>query len=153
MLEHLYEQLERVLSKRGEIADVLLCTERSVYEEDEQLEMKLYVSAGESGQPAAVIHLFPLDEHTCEVEVEITYDQINGQGRESSTLWAQAQEIVPEISFSEKKRYITADRLVEHELTLDFHFILSRPQDQEEERHMEQTLRRFADDLTHLLRL
>ncbi|NGQ95376.1 hypothetical protein G3578_09430 [Brevibacillus sp. SYP-B805] len=153
MIERCYEWLEALLSRHGEITHVRLCTERSWEETDEQLEMILYFSAGEEVHPIAAIHLFPLDELTCEVEVEITFDQMNGGQRDARMLWQQAQEIVQEVSLTERKRFLSPERLAEHELVLDYHFMLSMPQSEEEDERLLQTLQCFAEDVGRLVQL
>lgn len=154
MFEQLYEQLDTLLSRHGIITNVLLKSERSLLAEEELLQMELYFAAADQEHlPLASIHLFPLDEGTCEVEVEITFDQINQQARESAFLWEQARSIVEEISLSEKKRFLAADRVAEHLLVLDYHFLVSLPQTEKEAASFLQTLTHFAADLGKLVRL
>lgn len=154
MFEHLYEQLDSLLSRHGMIINVLLKSERSLIEDDEQLQMELIFAASEEESlPLASIHLFPLAEDICEIEVEITFDQLGGQAKETASLWLQAKSIVAEISLSEKKRFLSAEQLAEHQLVLDYHFVLPLPKSGQETAPYLDTLARFAADLGRLVRL
>jgi len=154
MFEQLYEQLDSLLSPHGIITNVLLKSERSLLEEEEQLQMELYFAAGEEEDlPLATIHLFPIDEEACEIEVEISFDLRTQQMRETSLLWQQAQSIVEEISLTEKKRYLSAEQIAEHLLILDYHFVVTMPQNEQEATAFVETLARFATDLGKLVRL
>lgn len=153
MLEQLYEHLDALLAEHGEIINVLLHSERSLFLEEETLQMELYFSSSDKdGLPLATIHLFPIDEETCEVEVEIRYDQLQEE-RDPATLWRQAQAIVAEVSYSENKRYLNPEQLAEHTLQLDYHFVLSLPRNEQEAEEINQLLGRFAIDLGKLVRL
>jgi hypothetical protein len=154
MLDVFIENLDQHLSQRGVITNLILRTERSLYEDKETREIELYFAESETAdaldQPLALIHLFPLDQQgTCEIEVELQFHEREETGR----LWEEARKIVPEISLTEKRRYISFDRLVERSVVLDYHFVLSLPETEEEERVFAETWGRFADDLAALLRL
>ncbi|WP_134686442.1 hypothetical protein [Brevibacillus migulae] len=154
MFEQLYEQLDALLSQHGIMTNVLLKSERSLLEEEEQLQMELYFAASDDEDlPLATIHLFPIDEETCEIEVEISFDQQTRQLREAAMLWQQAQSIVAEISMTEKKRYLSAEQIAEHLLILDYHFVVTMPQNEQDRSAFVDTLARFATDLGKLVRL
>lgn len=154
MLEVFIEKLDQHLSQRGVITNLLLRSEHSLYDDQETREIELVFAESESAeafnQPFASIHLFPLDQQgTCEIEVELQFQEREETGR----LWEEARKIVPEISLTEKRRYICPERLVETSIVLDYHFVLSLPETDEEERVFTETLRRFAADLASLIRL
>lgn len=154
MLEVFIEKLDQHLSERGVITNVILRTEHSLYEDEESREIELIFAEAEAvdalQQPLAQIHLFPLDQHgTCEIEVELQFAARQEPGR----LWEEARKIVPEISLTEKRRYISPERMVEESVVLDYHFVLSLPETEEEERVFADTLGRFAADLAALIRL
>jgi len=156
MLDVFVEQLESHLLQYGVIPDAWLRSERSLYDERESREIELVFALAEEGhQPVAAIHLFPLEEgELIELEVEITFDQLQGQKRDADRLWQKASAMIPEISYSEKRRYLSPGELAEHQLVLDYHFLLQVPQSSPDENHLfTETLARFSADLAALLRL
>jgi hypothetical protein len=156
MFQPFIEALDQHLSRHGVITDVVLRTERSLLEEEDSREVTLFFAAtdAEPDKPVAAVHLFlPGAGTTCELEVEI---ELAGEPRspeEMSRLWAEAQAIVPELSLSEKRRYLSPERLAEFTVTLDYHFLLEWPRTEADEAVFRQTLERFAADLGRLLRL
>lgn len=155
MLDVVVEQLESHLRQHGVIPDALLRSERSLYDDGESREIELVFALADDGnQPVATIHLFPLeDSGLVELEVEITYDQLQGQQRAADRLWHAASAIVREVSYTEKRRYLAPGELAEHQLVLDYHFHLYVPQSPAEAQTLDETLSRFAADLAALLRL
>jgi hypothetical protein len=154
VLQLMVEELNEHLSGHGMITDVILRSDQSLVEEEEQREVIIsFAASEEEGAAVASIHLFlPADEESCEVEVEVEYSG----GREQaqiSHLWAQARGIVPEVSLTEKSRYLEPGKKVESTLLLDYHFVIARPITEEEAGHFTSTLERFASDLGKLVRL
>jgi hypothetical protein len=154
MLDVFLEHLDQHLSRHGVITDVVLRTERSLAEEEGTREVALFFTASETelDKPVATVHLFPLDERkTCELEVEIEF--VRKETLDVQQLWRRAQERVAEISLTEKKRYLSPERLAESSVVLDYHFLLELPETQAEEEQFHRTLERFAADLGQLIRL
>lgn len=153
MLDRFIEAMDEHLSQYGVITNVVLRTERSLLEEAETNEIEMYfaATAEETSGPLAVIHLFPLgEEGVCEIEVEISF---TAGAEEAAAIWQQAKKVVEEISLTEKRRYISPERLVESQVVLDYHFIVSLPASVEEEERFHQTWARFAKDLGQLVSL
>ncbi|MFY0545300.1 hypothetical protein [Brevibacillus sp. H7] len=155
MLDVLLQHLDEFLSRHGVITNVVLRTERSLLEEEEGTrEVALYFAASEEelDKPVATLHLFPLDEqNTFELEVEIEFARNDEE--EVNQLWLASQKIVPEVSLTEKKRYLSPGRLAESSIILDYHFLLDLPKANQDEQVLRQTLERFAADLGKLIRL
>jgi len=156
MLEVLLQRLDECLSRHGVITNVVLRTERSLFDEEEgNREVALFFSAyatEEADNPVATVHLFPLDEQNiCEVEVEIEF--VRMEPTDVPQLWKKVQERAAEISLTEKKRYLAPDRMAEYHVILDYHFIVELPQTQEEEEQFQHMLEQFAADLGQLVRL
>jgi hypothetical protein len=155
MLDMLVERLEQHLSRAGEVTDVLLKTERSVFADEGTHEVELYFAekAEEWSKPLATVHLYPLDADTCEVEVEVQYVQEGGRYETPAVLWQQARQVVEEISLTEKRRYISPERLVETAFVLDYHVILVLPQAEAEADRLNRQLEQLAQQLGALVRL
>jgi len=156
MLEVLLQRLDECLSRHGVITNVVLRTERSLFDEEEgNREVALFFSASateEAENPVATVHLFPLDEQNiCEVEVEIEF--VRMEPTDVPQLWKKAQEWATEISLTEKKRYVAPDRMAEYDVILDYHFMVELPQTREEEEQFQHMLEQFAADLGQLVRL
>jgi len=156
MLQYLTEQLNGLLSEQGVITDIVLRSERSLLEDTEIREIMLtFMEEETEGKPAATIHLFLMpDEESCEVEVEMEWsgslsDEVKFH------IWEQAKCIVPEISLSEKKRFLEREQLAEQSIVLDYHFLVQMPASGSEEAVQEwnDLLDRFAKDLGKLVRL
>lgn len=156
MLDRFMEALDEHLSQHGIITNVILRTERSLFDETETNQIEFYFGLNDedSTKPFATIHLFPLGQAgTCEIEVEINYPDLNDETNGPAMIWEKAKKVVEEISLAEKRRYTSPERLVESHFLLDYHFIVSLPQTTEEEEMFHQTWDRFAKDLAQLVSL
>jgi len=156
LLNVFVELFDKHLSQAGVITNLLLKSEHSVFEDDEKQEVELYFAAKGEGwdEPIAVIHFYPLpDEQLCEIEMEVEFKQEEGKYLEADVLWKQAQSIVEDISFTEKRRFITPNRLVEVAFVMDFHLIVAVPQSEEETTALDQQIAQIAQKLGALVRL
>lgn len=156
MLEWLIERLEEHLLQHGVIVNIVLRTERSLFEEEGTREVTLYFAASDDqpDKPVVAIHLFPLDEEgMSEVEVEIEYTEHADQQGDGRRLWEQAKDIVANISWTQKQRYLAPGQLAESRVILDYHFLLDAPHTEAEEQQLKLTIERFAADLGQLVRL
>ncbi len=152
MLERLVQALERYLHQEGVVADILLKSEQSVYDAGEQHEIELrFVKSEESENPVAHIHLFPIDDTTCELEVEVCFKAGDDLTGGLAALWEQAKQVVEGISITEKRRFVGSDKLVETEWIVDYFFHLNTEQSKEEE--IQQMLARCASEIGRLVRL
>ncbi|KQL43851.1 hypothetical protein AN963_20480 [Brevibacillus choshinensis] len=154
MLQFMVEQLNEQLSLHGTIVDVILRSDQSLVEEEEIREVILtFTEAEDEGKPVATIHLFELaEENSCEVEVEVEYP--GAQSAElTSHLWEQAKRLVPEISLTEKRRFLEPKKPAQETRTLDFHFVVEQPLTEEELQQFTSTLERFSADLGKLVRM
>jgi hypothetical protein len=155
MLQYLTEQMNELLSEQGVITDVVLHSKRSLIEDEETREISLtFMEQEKEGKSTtATIHLFLLpDDSSCEVEVEIEC-AITPAEEEMIRVWRQAKEVIPEISLTEKKRYLEVGKQADTSMMLDYHFIVEMPESEEAEEELHATLQRFATDLGKLIRL
>ncbi|QRG66053.1 hypothetical protein [Brevibacillus choshinensis] len=154
MLQFMVEQLNEQLSQHGTLIDVILRSDQSLVEEEEIREIILtFAGAEEEGKPVATIHLFELaEENSCEVEVEVEYAGARTAAHVSQ-LWEHARMLIPEISLTEKRRYIEPDKPAQEVQVLDYHFVVQEPGTKEEAEAFADTLERFAADLGKLVRL
>ncbi len=152
MLKWLAEQLQEQLLAAGAIVNLLVRHERSLFDDHEQEEVTLVFAESEESEegPTATIHLFPLDETTCEIEVELAY--LN-RAESGADLWRRARKIVAEVSYTEKRRFLSPDQPAESSLTLDYHFVVTQPRTEAEASELIGRLRRFSADLAALVRL
>ncbi|MGC5326687.1 hypothetical protein [Brevibacillus sp. SYSU BS000544] len=151
MLEKLIQELEQLLLQEGVVANILLKSEQSVYDAGEQHEVELqFVPRDEIENPLARVHFFPIDETTCELEVEVHYLSQEGIVRETASLWESAKQIVESVSITEKRRYISTDKTAEVEHILDYFFILNLEMPEEE---IHQLLSKCASEVNQLTRL
>ncbi|GAA4703300.1 hypothetical protein [Brevibacillus fulvus] len=154
MWEPLLEKLDQHLSQHGVITNLILRTERSLFEEEETREMELYFAAmadNEAGQPYATLHLFPVADTMVEIEVELAFTIADAGKAEIAALWNKAREIVAEIAWTEKNRYLAPDQLVERTVVFDYHFVVDVSETAQ--RELEPLFARFAQDLAKLLQL
>ncbi|MDF2682460.1 MAG: hypothetical protein K0R47_3650 [Brevibacillus sp.] len=154
MLQFMVEHLNEHLSLHGTIVDVILRSDQSLVEEEEIREVILTFSDVEDdGKPVATIHLFELaEENSCEVEVEVEY-RGHMSAEQTSHLWEQAKRLVPEISLTEKRRFLEPEKPAQETRTLDYHFVVEQPLTEEAVQHFSSTLERFAADLGKLVRM
>lgn len=155
MLEQLIEQLEQQLSLHGEIVEVIMRTEQSLLAEEETHEVEVLFAENEEAaqerKPMAAIHVFPLEKGLYEVEVEVTYDCLQTQV-DPQQLLARAQQVVAEITLTEKRRFLEPGKLGELVAVLAFHFVLEMTNKQKEPQN--QTLvAQWAKDTGRLLHL
>jgi len=157
VLQYLVEQLNEHLSLHGTIMDVTLRSDQSLVEEEEIREVILsFAEAEAEGKPQATIHLFELgDGNSCEVEVEVEYGACGEaeQTERTDSFWEQARALVPEISLTEKRRYVEPGLSAQAALMLDYHFVVAQPQTEAEQQRLTHALERFAADLGKLVRL
>lgn len=155
MLDQLIEQLEQQLSQHGEIIEVIMRTEQSLLAEQVSHEVELLFAENEDaiqdGKPTAVIHVFPLEKGLYEVEVEVTYDCLQ-TGMESERLLAAAQQVIAEITLTEKRRFLEPGSQVERLAILSFHFVLELAMEQDEGQY-QALLGQWAKDTGKLIRL
>lgn len=156
MLQYLTEQLNGLLSEQGVITDIVLRSERSLVEETEIREITLtFMEEETESKPVATIHLFLMpDEESCEIEVEIEWSGALSDEAKFH-IWEQAKAVVPEMAFSEKKRFLEREHAIEQSIVLDYHFLVEMPESGSEEAALEwnNLLDRFAEDLGKLVRL
>lgn len=154
MLQIMVEQLNEQLSLHGTIVDVILRSDQSLVEEEETREVILtFTEVEEEGKAVATIHLFEWAEETCcEIEVEVEYSG-SPSAEQTSQLWEEAKRLVPEISLTEKRRFLAPDKPAQETRILDFHFVVEQPLTEEEVQQFSSTLKRFAADLGKLVRL
>lgn len=154
MLSYLVQHISEYLSSHGTVIDVILRSDQSLVEEEEMREVLLsFAVSEEEGHPVATIHLVELADERCEVEVEVEFPVDHADSEAGSRLWKRAKEIVSEISFTEKCRYLEPEQPPQTGWMLDYHFILEQPGNAEEEQRLADTLRRFSADLGKLVRL
>ncbi|WP_139491262.1 hypothetical protein [Brevibacillus dissolubilis] len=155
MMDVLVSKLDEKLSQHGMITSLLAKTETDVFHGEEHHEVEMYFAESEEAwdKPVATIHLFPLEDTACEVEVEIEYPQEEGRYEDAQALWAKARELVAEASLTEKRRYIEVGELVEASIVLDYHFVVQIPRTEEEDQQTDEMLSKFAADLGQLVRL
>lgn len=153
MLQFMVEKLNQHLSAHGVISDIVLRSDHSLMEETEGQEVIVTFSEAEDEKrPTATIHLFMVDEESCEVEVEIDFPY-SLEGEQAQALWSQARSVVAECSLMEKRRYIEPGKQAQSSLQVDYHFLVHMPQTEAEELSVEETLARFSKDLGTLVRL
>lgn len=154
MLQFMVEKLNEHLSSHGMITDIILRSDHSLLAEEELQEVILSFSASEEeGVPTASVHLFVLqDQESCEVEVEVTYPAKLDK-EQAERLWERARAMIPNISFSEKRRYLAPGELAESVIVLDYHFVVAQPATVDEEAQFVQTLEQFSADLGKLVSL
>lgn len=155
MLSYLTEQINEYLSVHGVVVDVILRSEHSLVEEEEMREVEIcFVEREEEGKPTATVHLVLLpNDSGCEVEVEVAYAGETLPPEAAERLWQQAREVVPEVSLTEKKRYLEPGKCVEASLVLDYHFVVEMPATEEEMAELSGLLQQFSADLGKLVRL
>ncbi|WP_400164800.1 hypothetical protein ACAF76_005940 [Brevibacillus sp. TJ4] len=155
MLSYLTEQLNESLSHHGVVTDVILRSEHSLVEEEETREVEIrFMEREEEGKPEAKIYLSLLpDQESCEVEAEIAYASEGVSDDAAARLWEKARAVIPEISLTEKKRYLEPGKCVESSIVLDTHFIVQMPANEEEAGALDQLLERFSADLGEILRI
>ncbi|GED72189.1 hypothetical protein BRE01_58910 [Brevibacillus reuszeri] len=154
MLQLMVERLGEHLAAHGMITDILLRSDRSLVADEESQEVILSFSIAEDENvPEASVHLFSLqDEGSCEVEVEVTFPG-EWSNEQSSRLWEQAKAMIPEISLTEKRRYLEPGKIAEAAMMLDYHFVVEQPAAEDEEKQFETLLEKFSADLGVLVRL
>lgn len=151
MLEKLVQELEQLLLQEGVVANILLKSEQSVYDAGEQHEIELqFVTRDEIENPVARVHFFPIDDVTCELEVEVHYLSKDGVVRETASLWESAKQIVESVSITEKRRYISTDKTAEVEHIIDYFFILNLEMNEED---IHGLLRKCSSEVSQLTRL
>ena len=152
MLQFMVEKLGEHLSAHGMITDIVLRSDRSLVAEEELQEIIISFAASEEEHvPVASIHLFSLpDQANCEVEVEVSYPGVLGSDQ-SEQLWERARVMIPEISLTEKRRYLEPGKMAEAVMILDYHFVVEQPITEDEELQLENVLERFSSDLGKLV--
>jgi len=152
VLQFMLEKLGEHLSAHGMITDIVLRSDRSLVAEEELQEVIISFAASEEEQvPVASIHLFSLpDQASCEVEVEVSYPGVLGSDQ-SEQLWERARVMIPEISLTEKRRYLEPGKMAEAVMILDYHFVVEQPIAEDEELQLENVLERFSSDLGKLV--
>ncbi|MGD8189781.1 hypothetical protein ACQCN2_07345 [Brevibacillus ginsengisoli] len=152
MLEKMVQILEKYLQQEGQVADILLKSEQSVYDAGDAHEIELkFVSNEHSDDPIAHIHLYPIDEETCEVEVEVIYRSTEDQPRSVSTWWEQMAQIVEGATVTEKKRFASPTEILETEWIVNYFFLISL--DEQEEAVSQKLLAKCAQEVGKLVRL
>ena len=152
MLQFMVEKLGEQLAAHGMITDIVLRSDRSLVAEEELQEVIISFAASEEEHvPVASIHLFSLpDQASCEVEVEVSYPGVLGSDQ-SEQLWERARVMIPEISLTEKRRYLEPGKMAEAVMILDYHFVVEQPIAEDEELQLENVLKRFSSDLGKLV--
>lgn len=152
MLQFMVEKLGEHFSAHGMITDIVLRSDRSLVAEEELQEVIISFAASEEEHvPVASIHLFSLpDQASCEVEVEVSYPGVLGSDQ-SEQLWERARVMIPEISLTEKRRYLEPGKMAEAVIMLDYHFVVEQPITEDEELQLENVLERFSSDLGKLV--
>jgi len=152
VLQFMVEKLGEHLSAHGMITDIVLRSDRSLVAEEELQEIIISFAASEEEHvPVASIHLFSLpDQASCEVEVEVSYPGVLGSDQ-SEQLWERARVMIPEISLTEKRRYLEPGKMAEAVMILDYHFVVEQPIAEDEELQLENVLERFSSDLGKLV--
>jgi len=155
VLQFMLEKLGEHLSAHGMITDIVLRSDRSLVAEEELQEVIISFAASEEEHVSvASIHLFSLpDQASCEVEVEVLYPGVLGsnQNDQSEQLWERARVMIPEISLTEKRRYLEPGKMAEAVMILDYHFVVEQPITEDEELQLENVLERFSSDLGKLV--
>ncbi len=155
MLEVLLNKLEEHLSAQGVITNVILRTERSLLDDTETHEVELFFALDEETDgPVAAIHIFPLsDDGLYEVEVELEREAAAAHHFDAAVFWEEARKVVPDVSLTERKRYITSDQQPLVSAALDFHFVLPLPKAREEDAVFDGALAKLARDVRQLLQI
>lgn len=152
MLEKIVQQLEQHLQQEGLVADILLKSEQSAYDAGDQHEIELKFTRDEqSDHPMAFIHVFPVDEVTCEIEVDVHYRVAEDRNRDLTDLWEQTTQIVEGATITEKKRFAGPAILIETEWIVNYFFLISL--EESEEAEVQQVVARFSQEIGKLVRL
>ncbi|MGG1659361.1 hypothetical protein [Brevibacillus sp. NRS-1366] len=154
MLQFMVEKLSDQLSVHGVITDIVLRSDHSLLAEEELQEVIIsFAASEEENVPMASIHLFLMQEQgSCEVEVEVAYP---GNLEEAQVVrqWERARTMIPEISLTEKRRYLEPEKMAEASFLLDYHFVVEQPVTDDEEAQFAKTMEQFAKDLGKLVNI
>lgn len=144
--------LEQYLHQEGQVVDILLKSEQSVYDAGDAHEIEIkFIENEQSENTVAHIHLFPIDEGTCEVEVEVIYRETENPIRSVPEYWEQTFQIVEGATVTEKKRWAGPTEILEAEWIVNYFFLISIVEG--EEADVENLLAKCARDVGKLVRL
>lgn len=152
MLEKMVQLLEQYLHQEGQVADILLKSEQSAYDAGDVHEIEIKFVANEALEnPIAHIHLFPIDEETCEVEVEVIYKETQNQSSSVQSWWEQTASITNGITITEKKRWAGPTEWLETEWMVNYFFLISL--NERDEAEAAKLLAKCAKEVGKLVRL